>query len=241
MCVQVIQNQNDFLDTRITNVYKVLNLLGPIYCRALYADVHMPGSTKWFGEDEDAAGSLSHVFRINFLVTAFPHGKGIPWFTQKLIGFFVHTNDRQLRIVWQFIDVEDIFHAGYECCVFFWRDAPVLFFVRSQFVFRVLPIASLPTGMASSTFACSSKRRNVHLERPSGAGPQAISISCASARPSTFRRALSELTRFCLRKALSQSHRQHSTWSHCKQSETNTYSFDALLLGGRFPVRFIEV
>ena len=45
MCVQVIQNQNDFLDTRITNVYKVLNLLGPIYCRALYADVHMPGCT----------------------------------------------------------------------------------------------------------------------------------------------------------------------------------------------------
>ena len=78
MCVQVIQNQNDFLDTRITNVYKVLNLLGPIYCRALYADVHMPGSTKWFGEDEDAAGSLSLVFRFNFLVTTFSHKKRFP-------------------------------------------------------------------------------------------------------------------------------------------------------------------
>ncbi|PTQ82706.1 hypothetical protein C8U37_11647 [Trichococcus patagoniensis] len=77
MGVQVIQNQNDFFDSRITNIYKVLNLLGPIYCSSLRADVHVTGPTKWFGENEDATSPLSHVFRINFLVTAFPHGKGL--------------------------------------------------------------------------------------------------------------------------------------------------------------------
>ena len=59
--------------------------------------------------------------------------------------------------------------------------------------FKALLIVSLLTGTSNSTLAFSSSRRSAHLECPSGTGPQAISISLASARPSTLRFALSEL------------------------------------------------
>jgi len=55
-------------------------------------------------------------------------------------------------------------------------------------------MASLLTGVSNSTLAFSSNSFRVHLQCPSGTGPQAISISFASALPSTFRLALSELT-----------------------------------------------
>ena len=85
-------------------------------------------------------------------------------------------------------------HAINLASSFFWGDAPVVVFVRSKFVFfKARPIAFFPTGVSSTTFACSSRRRNVQRECPSGAGLHAISIRRASARPSSLRLALSEL------------------------------------------------
>lgn len=38
-------------------------------------------------------------------------------------------------IIWHFINIQNILHAGYEFRVFFGRDAPVGIFVRSKFIF----------------------------------------------------------------------------------------------------------
>ena len=59
--------------------------------------------------------------------------------------------------------------------------------------FKALRIASLLTGVSRMTLDSFSSKRIVHLECPSGTGPQASSISRASVRPSTLRLALSEL------------------------------------------------
>ena len=97
-------------------------------------------------------------------------------------------------IIGTFVNIKDILHTGYEFRVFFCRDAPVVIFVRSKFVFlRHRRIVSLPTGVSRITLDFSSSRRIAHRECPSGTGPQASSISRALARPSTLRLALSEL------------------------------------------------
>lgn len=62
------------------------------------------------------------------------------------------------------------------------------------YFFKALPIVSLLTGTSSTIFACSSNSRSVQRKWPSGAGLHAISMIRASARPSNFRRAWSELT-----------------------------------------------
>lgn len=67
--------------------------------------------------------------------------------------------------------------------------------MRSKFVFfKVLRIASRLTGVSRMILDFSSSSRMVHLECPSGTGPQASSMIRASARPSSTRLALSELT-----------------------------------------------
>ena len=67
--------------------------------------------------------------------------------------------------------------------------------MRSKFVFfKALRIASRLTGVSRTILDLSSSNRMVHLECPSGTEPQASSIMRASARPSSTRLALSELT-----------------------------------------------
>ena len=60
--------------------------------------------------------------------------------------------------------------------------------------FNALRIASRLTGVSRTIFDFSSSSRMIHLECPSGTGPQASSMIRASARPSSTRLALSELT-----------------------------------------------
>lgn len=128
-----------------------------------------------------------------FWVASGNHWQRLPDLSQKLVRFLIHTHNRMLLIIGEFIHIKDILHAGYKFWVFFCRDAPVVVFVRSKFVFfKALRIASLPTGVSRITLDSSSSRRIVHRECPSGTGPQASSISRASVRPSTLRRALSE-------------------------------------------------
>lgn len=100
----------------------------------------------------------------------------------------------------KFIYVKYIFHARYKFGIVFFGDAPVVIAVRSKFIFfNALRIASRLTGVSRTTLDCSSKSRMVQRECPCGAGPHASSMIRASARPSSFLLAWSELTlrRYC--------------------------------------------
>ena len=60
--------------------------------------------------------------------------------------------------------------------------------------FKVLRMASRLTGVSRMILDFSSGNRSIHLEWPSGTGPQVSSMIRASARPSSIRPALSEFT-----------------------------------------------
>lgn len=128
-----------------------------------------------------------------FWVPPWTHRQWFPDFAQQLVRFFIHTHYRNIGIIRHLIDIKDIFHAGYEFGIFLWRDTPVVVSVRLEFVFlSTLRLVSLLMGVSSSTRDFSSSSFRVHLEWPSGAGPQAICMSFASARPSALRRDAAE-------------------------------------------------
>ena len=192
--VEVVHDKYDPVTVRIADIHQIPDLLGPVDRGTVLPDAYMPDAAQRLYECKYAAGAVVHIFRIDLLGISRAHGQRLPGLPEQLVWLFVHAYHWDGRVIWLFVDVQDILHAGYEFCVFLWGDAPVGIFVRSKFIFfNVWRMASLPTGTSSSTRAFSSKSRSVQRECPSGAGLQAIWMMRASARPSTFRRAALEL------------------------------------------------
>lgn len=137
---------------------------------------------------------MPDIFRIKLLVISRPHGEWFPCFAKQLIRLLIHAYHRPAFIVRAFINIQDILHTGYKFCIFFWRDTPVAVAVRSKFVF-LKPFRSCPCLQGHPVLLWPFlPEGGVSIWSALPAPPQAISISFASARPSTLRFALSELT-----------------------------------------------
>ena len=114
--------------------------------------------------------NILHVpFRIysesNFWVSPGRISSGPLYSPSSWVWLFIHTYQRNSRVIWLFINVQNLLHAGYEFCVIFGRDALV--------------------GVLWG--------RSVRRECPSGVGLQTIWIMSASALPSTLSNAALEL------------------------------------------------
>ena len=101
----------------------------------MFLDAGMALSAKWFYKCKNATGTVPDILGINLPVITRAHGKRLSCPSQKLVWLFVHADYWNVRIIWSLVYVKDIFHAGYEFCVFFLGDAPVIAFVRSKLVF----------------------------------------------------------------------------------------------------------
>ena len=193
MRVEIVHYKDDLFGIWVHDIHQIPDLLCPVHCSTVFPHAYMVCSAERLYKSKYADSPVADILRIRFPVTSGTHWQGFPGIPKKLVRFFIHAHDRTLCIIRELIYVKDILHARYEFRVFFDWDAPVFVFVRSKFVFfKALRIASLLTGVSRITLDSSSNKRIVHLECPSGAGPQASSISLASARPSTLRLALSE-------------------------------------------------
>ena len=153
----------------------------------------MSHTTQRLYKHKYAAGTFPDIFRIGLLSIPRTRRQWFPGFVCQLVRFFIHAHYWNSRVIRHLIDVQDILHTGYEFGVFFCRDTPVVVFVRLEFIFlSTLRMVSLLMGVSSSTRDFSSSSFSIHLEWPSGAGPQAICISFASTRPSALRKAVAE-------------------------------------------------
>ena len=167
MRIEVIHDKDDFFSFRIHDIHKIFYLLCPVCRCSMLPDTDVVFSTKRLYKRKDTTYAITGIFRIHFLVIAWTHWQRFPCFPKQLVWFFIHAYNRTLRVIRHFIDVQDIFHAGYKFCIFFWWDTPVIVVVRSKFVFfKTLRMVSLLTGVSISTQHLSSKSRSVHLECP---------------------------------------------------------------------------
>lgn len=175
MGIEIIHYKDNLFCIWVHGINEVFYFFRPVNSRPAFPDADMMLSCKWLYKSKDAARAVADIFGIHFPVITGTHWERLPCLSQKLVWFFIHTDNRAHGIIRKFIDVEDIFHTCYEFCIFFWRDTPVVIAVRSKFIFfNTLRMVSLLTGVSSSIRAFSSRSRMVHLECPSGAGPQAI-------------------------------------------------------------------
>ena len=193
--VEIIHHECDSFSIRIPHINHCLDFFSPISGGPMFPDMNVTNSLQWLRESKDAACSVPDIFGVNLPVASRSHWKRFSSLSKQLIWFLIHTNDWVKSVVRPFIYVKDIFHTGYKFRVFFLGETPVVVSVRPQFVFfSVRRMVSWLTGSSRMTLAFSSRSLNVQRACPSGTGPQARAINCASARPSTLRRALSELT-----------------------------------------------
>lgn len=126
MRIQVVHDQDYFLAVRVTNCEQAFNFFRPVCSRAGFAHAATAPAAQGFCKDENTAGPLPDIFRINFLVVTLPHWKGFPGFTEALVWFFVHAYHWKFWIVGQFIYIQHILHMGDKISILFWRDAPVI-------------------------------------------------------------------------------------------------------------------
>src|SRR5665647_1188900 len=185
MRIEIVHDQTDFLTIRIINFQEVLNLVCPIDSGPMLFGICMPPTGQCFRKQEDAASSVSDVFIIHTLRSASFHRDNRSGFTQKLVGFFIHADNRLIRIIGLLIQIQNILHAGHKRSILFWRYDPALFQMRLQFVFfRTWPIATCEMlSTISSSTALLARRRKVHLLRPCGGSLQLIAMILASTSP----------------------------------------------------------
>lgn len=135
MGIQVVHDKYDLITVKIADIHKIPDLLRPVGCCTVFPHAYMAHTSQRLYKYKNAAGAVPDIFRIHFLGIPFTHGQRLPGLPEQLIWFFIHAYHGDCRIIWQFINVQDILHAGYKFCVFFGRDAPAGIFVRSKLIF----------------------------------------------------------------------------------------------------------
>ena len=172
MGIKVIHYKNNFFRFWVHDINKVFYFFCPVNCSSVFPDTDMMLPSKRFYESKDATCAITDI---TFRSSPGRIGSGSLVSPNSWYGFSSIQTTGRIGSIREFIDIEDIFHTCYEFCILFWRDAPIVIEVRSKFIFfNTLRIVSLLTGVSSSIRAFSSRSRIVHLECPSGAGPQAI-------------------------------------------------------------------
>lgn len=71
-------------------------------------------------------------------------------FSEKLIWFFVHANNRKIFVIRKRIYMKDVLHTGHKFGIFFGWDTPVFVHMRLKFIFfNITRMVSLLTGSAT--------------------------------------------------------------------------------------------
>src|SRR5271166_6709311 len=165
-------------------VRQVLENLRIIHGGVTIGDLDMPPALQRRERHEQIGRAVAFIFIFIFIfiIIAF----GLPWLGRdrhtrlgdELLRGLVHADHRTVRIVWPVIDLQHVFHGGYERGAGVRRNDELLPRVRFEKVFfSVRPIVlSLALATMFSSTTLSSSRLNVHRARPFGGSEQARAI-----------------------------------------------------------------
>src|ERR1017187_4468932 len=149
----------------------------------------MPPAFQWREHHEQIGCAITLVLVIVSRGSSWLRRYRHTGFGDELLRCLVHADYGAGRIVRPLINLQHIFHAGYEGGAGVRRDDPLPLQVGSERVFfSVRPIVlSLARSTMFNSTTVSSSSRNVHRARPFGGLEQARAISLASAAPSKMR------------------------------------------------------
>ena len=135
MRIKVIHNQHDLSGIGILFIQQPLDLMGPVFSGTVFPGIGIPPSIQWFGEYEDTCSSITDVLIILILYSSVPGSEAFTCISEKLHRLFVHTDNREVLIIWSAVNSKDILHSCDKGCILMGRNTPALFQVRLIFVF----------------------------------------------------------------------------------------------------------
>ena len=141
MCIQVILNFHNCFGFRPTfNDFLLEATI--IAFGSLRINSNQSPACQWLKSRKNRSHSISDVFGVELFLFAFFHRKRLNFFAQQLKRQLVQTNDRTFFIIWQVINIQDIFHFR-QVFARYLPDAPLLLFVRFERVFFRMRLTSI--------------------------------------------------------------------------------------------------
>jgi hypothetical protein len=152
MSVQIVLYKPDFIFISVYSVHKIINLAGIIYFGAMFLRINMAPTLKWSCKHKNRTSPVSYVLKILFFDAAWFHRNAFITVFEQLHGLFVHTNKRNIFIVWERVNSQNIFHLRDKFTTLFCRNYPFLLQVRFKFSFFKLrrTVSRLMPGAISS-------------------------------------------------------------------------------------------
>lgn len=129
MCVQIIHNQDDFLNIRIHHINKILDFFCPINSSSAFSGTYMMFSAKRFDKSEYTASTIANIFIVFLLRISTTCRQWFSCFAKKLIRHFIHAYNRLLWIIGHFINIKNIFHTCNKFSIMFLGNAPIFTFM----------------------------------------------------------------------------------------------------------------
>src|SRR5512144_1508959 len=161
MGVEIVADQTHPGRLRILDLQQGLDFSGPVNGGAPLADMHRAATLERVREQEETRRPIALVFIVNPLGAARDRRLGRPRLLDELDGLFIHTDQRDLRIIRQTVGVEQVLHPGHELAVLLGRNHLGLASMRFQFVFlsvrRTLSWGKLSTIPSSTTRSVSNR------------------------------------------------------------------------------------
>lgn len=114
MGIEVIHDKDDPLCIRVHLINEIFDFLCPVSCSTVFPHTDVMTASQGFNKRKNTAGSITHIFGINFFIIAWTHSPGFPCLAKQLIGLLVHTDNGTERVIWKFINIKDILHGSYE-------------------------------------------------------------------------------------------------------------------------------
>jgi len=125
MGVEIIHDQGDAL-TSVARIQQVGDFLRPVRFGALCACSGGAPAGVRFREHEDTRGAVALIFIIYAGAMRGGSGQGRSGFQQQLVGLFIHTHQRLLRIHRLSVRLQHLFHPGDKLGILLGWDYPVL-------------------------------------------------------------------------------------------------------------------
>ena len=133
MGVQLILHDDDALGRWEVNVDQFAHALCPIGFSPTVSDLHMAPILQWRKEHERVGDSFAAILIIVPLGFAWFRRQGMARFTHQLLRALVEANQRESRIFWSFVNIQNVFHVVHKLSIRLRRNAP--FFPEPGFEF----------------------------------------------------------------------------------------------------------
>ena len=135
MCVEIIQNHNDFVSLWIEFIGHNSHHFSPFDTPPLIGNLNVSLSSQRLKEHKQVRYATSLIFVIRPFGQTWLQWKWFSDIGQKLFGHFIDTNHWTFGIIRPLVDFQHIFHVTYKGCIRFRWNTPLLFQPGFELIF----------------------------------------------------------------------------------------------------------